>query len=145
MAKYYIYYNATRVLKSGPYTYQFVQIEQFAGSWKGVMKLDDQGQINELQKFASRLGIEEITLEQYEEELKKKIKYPRFSANIPTPPRPPQSMLNQNAGVVIKTPIDRIIVEDTRPTPENAILIGKAEYKDTLAQGPRPHYARSWQ
>ncbi len=42
MTKFYEYGNATRRLKSGKFTFQFDVVEQVAGNWRGVLKLEDE-------------------------------------------------------------------------------------------------------
>lgn len=146
--KYYVYDNATRRIKSGAFEYSFEAIEQFGGSWRGVLRLEDSAAIEELAKFAVRLGIREITETEYADMLKKKAIFKRFSANLPSAPTlsraAPLKVPAGHVAVVKETP-DIITLEDKRPSSSDAILVGKAPYHDPLSDRTRPHYAKAWE
>lgn len=138
MDKYYVYDNASRRLKSGKFTYSFDVVEQFGGSWRGVLHLTDAAQITTLESFGPRMGVKEIPKEDYDALLKKKLNSPRSSPDII---RLPVSPLKEVAGrVVLKDPSNpttlkvEAIAQNSKPTIEEAVSIGTAPYIDPLEQ-----------
>jgi hypothetical protein len=138
MVKHYVYDNANRRLKSGKFTFAFDVVEQFGGSWRGVLKLDDEEQIKALESFATRLGVREIPVEEYERLLKKKLNSPPSSPDII---RQPVSRLAAAAGhVVIKdaplsqtTPNGSITgTANPKPAISDAVVVGSAPFVDPL-------------
>lgn len=147
MTKFYYYQNASRRIKSGEYEFAFDPIEQFGGSWVGVLKLEDAGAQAEIAKISARLGIKEITQDEYDTQLKKKLTFNRHSANIPTLPQP-QGSLNQHAGVVVKNRTAPSTPVDDRPSSDDAITIGKADFIDPImgrSAAKNAKFVRSWQ
>jgi hypothetical protein len=137
MSKFYVYENASRRLRTGGFTFSFDVIEQFGGNWRGVLKLDDEASIAALSEIAVRLGVKEISEEEYDGWLKKKL-----NSRLPSPDiiRLPTSPLKVGVGhVVIKEPSGRTIPEaaitvSPKISSDEAITMGKAPYVDPLEE-----------
>ena len=135
MSKYYVYDNATRRFKVGEFTFAFDVVEQFAGNWRGVLKLDKPEEIAALETFAATVGVREITADAYEELLKKK-----------GPSRNPSQESITRLQVPIKGSAGAAVVRDpSAPTISNpnsekdkllsaddAVVLGDAPYVDPL-------------
>lgn len=135
---YYRYGNATRRLRSGKFTFTFDVIEQFAGNWLGVLKLDNPEAITALEEIAARMGITSITEIEYDGLLKKKA---NFKPSSPDIIRLSTSALRETAAgvAVVKSPLSPIIpdskasVGSPKIEVNDAIIIGEAPYVDPLA------------
>lgn len=137
MSKYYRYDNASRRLRSGKFTYVFDVVEQFGGNWRGVLKLDNEEEIAALLTFAARFGVVEITEDEYNQLLKKKLNSKPSSPDII---RLPMSRLKETAGVVVvKSPLSPTTPDISNPTGKvgleisEAVVLGEAPYVDPLA------------
>jgi hypothetical protein len=138
--KYYVYDNASRRIKSSGFTYAFDITEQFGGSWRGVMTLSDPAAIAELEKFAARMGIREISETEYNELLKKKLNSKQHLQN--THPQQNQQIKAGAGPVVIREPSARTTPDvktvtgtvSTKPTVEEVVVLGDAPYVDPLEQ-----------
>lgn len=138
MTKYYEYGNATRRLRSGSYTFMFDVVEQVAGNWRGVLKLEEEGAQTALASFGARLGIIEITEVEYEAALKKKL-----NSRTPLPDTVQRVMLplkETAAGVVVlRSPLGPITLEgvknevDKKLETSEAVTVGVAPFIDPLA------------
>lgn len=139
MTKYFVYDNASRRIQSNGFEFAFDQVEQFGGSWRGVLKLEDPAAIKELATLADRLGIEEITIEQFDAYIKKKTRS-RGSLEISaSPPLSSPIKVGVNPAQV-KTPIGKVTSGVELPTAEETVtgLVGKtAPYVDPLVSGKK--------
>jgi hypothetical protein len=140
MSKYYVYDNATRKIRVGNHSFAFDVVGNIAGAWRGVMKLDDPEAIKSLEIVSSKLGIREISFEEYDEFLKKKANYSGASGSI-TPVSQPQTNLSaRGAGVVLVegqlkrfgNPPVEATTTPTKIVSEEPILLGTAKYNDPL-------------
>lgn len=135
---YYSYGNATRRLRSGKFTFTFDVIEQFAGNWRGVLKLDNTEAIAALEEIAPRMGIASITEAEYDTLLKKKA---NFKPSSPDIIRLSTSALRETAAgvAVVKSPLNLTIpdaktsVGSPKIEVSDAVVIGEAPYVDPLA------------
>lgn len=147
MSKYYMTFNANRIVKFGDAQFQFEPIEQFAGNWCGVLKIDDEAKIAIWDKNLPLTASHEITELEYLNQLKKKMVFMKSSVNSLVR----QSLIPVNpmgAKAAIKTPTSRsIAIEPDLPSINEAIQVGRAPYVDPITRTvpPKQHYAKSWQ
>lgn len=130
--KYYLSNNASRKFKANGYTFAFEVVEQFAGSWRGVLKLEHEEEIKALESFAASVGIKELTEAEYQEQLKKKV----YSKPKPSPSQVihPPSQLPDNVGVVLKNgnPTPQTKAQDKLPEVDALLNIGTATFVDPV-------------
>lgn len=137
MTKYYLYANATRRFNVLGYIFSFDVVEQFGGSWIGVLQLDDAGAQDALATFAARTGISEITEDEYNAQIKKKTPSIVYSKSSLQPP-PPHLQLAPGAAAVVINPTRPLTVkpitapEKTLIGVDEAVIIGEAPYVDVL-------------
>lgn len=132
--KYYVYDNASRRLKSGKFIYSFDVIEQFAGNWRGVMELSDPEAITALEAFGPRLGVREITLDEYLNYQKKNKSSWKVSPSIA---HPQKSQAMENVGpVVVRENSNQTTLSvqplSTKPAISDVVIVGEAPYVDPL-------------
>lgn len=141
MTKYYFAYaNATRRLKVGAFVFAFDIIDQFGGSWRGLLTLDDPAQQEALERVASQSAVKVLTKPEYDELLKKKV--------ILTPTLQVsrlQSLGNLNGPdavpVVINHFTSRPIPDAIKVVPitvDEAVEIGEAPFVDPLDEKKSP-------
>lgn len=134
MTKYYFAYaNATRRLKVGAFVFAFDIIDQFGGSWRGLLTLDNPEQQEALERVAARSAVKVLTKEEYDEMLKKKVISTRTSQTSQVVNR---GSLNDPAVVAV------VINHHSAPqtpnkvskaiTVDEAVIIGEAPFVDPL-------------
>lgn len=145
MSKYYMTFNANRIVRFGDHQFQFDPVEQFAGNWSGVLKIDDPVKIEVWEKNLALTSSHEVTELVYLNQIKKKMVFMSSSPNslVRQSPIP----VSRDAKAAIKTPTSRsIAIESTLPSAQDAITVGHAPYLDPITKTvpPKQHYAKSW-
>lgn len=138
MAKYYSYNNASRRLRSGKFTYSFDIIAQFGGGWQGVLKLENPEEIATLESFGPKLGVREITEDEYLALVKKKTNSTRPSPSTihlpPSPIKPAEAVVRvKDLNPTTRKDLN-IAVEPTKPSVDEVVTLGQAPYVDPLEQ-----------
>lgn len=137
--RYFRYDNASRALKLGDVRFVFDVVGQFAGSWVGVFATDKENEIALLLEKGSVFGVVEITADEYEAQLKKKLPSQRSTQtsaeNKILLPRPGR----QSAAVVVKhdgAPPSQTKAISNPPTVkvtvDEVVVLGKAPYVEPL-------------
>lgn len=141
---YFRYDNASRALKLGDKRFVFDVVAQLAGSWTGVLAVEDEHSINLLRTEGARFGVAEISAEEYAEQLKKKVSSPSSSkgsdSNKILLPRPGR----QSAAVVVnrgvEPPSKTKDISETLPkvlvSVEDVLTLGKADFVDPIEAKP---------
>lgn len=144
MSKFYMTFSAHRRIRLDGHEFQYEPIEQFAGNWSGVIKIDDD-KLSTL--FSANLGVagaHEITELEYLNQLKKKMVFMSSSGNslVRQSPIP----ISRGAKAALKTPTSPITVTEPLLNAYDAIQVGKAPYVDPITKlaPPKQHYAKSW-
>lgn len=145
MSKYYMTFNANRRVRFGDVEFQFDPIEQFAGNWSGVLKIDDEAKIAVWDKNLALTGSHEVTELEYLNQIKKKMVFMKSSGNslVRQSPIP----VSRGAKAAIKTPTSpSIAIDSVLPSSQEAITVGHAPYLDPITKTvpPKQHYAKSW-
>lgn len=144
MTKYYMTLSANRIIRLGNVDFQFEPIEQFAGNWSGVLKIEDEAKAKLFSENVGRVGAYEIDELTYYNQLKKKMVFMKSSTNSLV--RQSQIPISRVAKAAIKTPISPLTVTDPLPSAYDAIQVGKAPYVDPITKSvpPKQHFVKSW-
>ena len=131
MSKYYYYRNASRRLKVSGFVFDFEVVDNVGGAWCGVLELSDPLKILALETVAPRLGITELTKDEFDELVKKKTRSASFFTSNP----PRAASLPAHVGVgpaVVATPPVKAKPTVSSKTAETLVKTGKAEFNDVL-------------
>jgi len=141
MKRFFLADNAIRSIKFGDFVTVFDVIDQIGGAWYGVYATDDEALLAAIEKDGPRLGVSEITEDEYNAQLKKKVNSSSntFRSEVLRIPLPSQNQRNvvvagKASGAVLSTkgtsePLPSVA---DRPTVEAVVTVGEADYIEPL-------------
>jgi hypothetical protein len=139
MSKYYVSNNANRRIRIGELSFAFEITENFAGAWRGVLTLSKPEEIAAFEKIAASLGATEISKEEYDGHLKKKVSSTVGSASSSPVPNK-MTVAGRGAAVVVKEGQLQYGKPEVSTVPivvqsvDDLIPLGVAPYVDPLEQ-----------
>lgn len=143
--KYYLSNNASRRVKLGRFVLSFEVVDQFAGAWRGIYATPNPEEIALIADSATRLGLQELTQEEYEA-LKKKFVTTQILSQKRSGLRPTNTSVGGNKpAVTVADPKARSALGKTLeakkdlPEASEVLKVGVANISDNL---DKPETAR---
>lgn len=126
--------NASRRYSSDGFIFVFDATDNFGGGWSGVLEVTEEKQLAAIKKLDVNTGVFEITKEEFDRQLAKKVQLPGYSPSSEAG-RQSRTAAILDAKVVVRDVATSPIKVDSKEKlkeVEDVLVIGTAEFTDPL-------------